>query len=142
MIHIVKLCVGANSIDDLAAWAATRIESNLRSGRGRVSDHVTRMFPKRRGELLAGGSLYWVIKGAVLVRQRMLDLQVHRGDDAIPRCLILLDPALVPTQAQSRKAFQGWRYLACDEAPPDLRGKTGASAPPSLRAELVALGLL
>ena len=99
------------------------------------------MFPKRRDELLSGGSLYWVIKGTVLVRQRIIDLATQAGNDGVDRCLIVLDPNLIPTEAQPRRAFQGWRYLANEDAPRDLP-KAQSAAPPALRAKLAELGLL
>jgi len=100
--------------------------------------------PRRRDELLDGGSLYWVIKGIVQVRQPIMDLQEVRGDDGIRRCDIILDPQLVPTRPHPRRAFQGWRYLSAEDAPKDL----GALAdeldrlPAAMRSELMELGLL
>lgn len=140
-IHLVKLCVGAESVDDLAAWVARRAERNAGGAHGRVSEHVTRMFPRRSEEVLDGGSLYWVIKGAVLVRQKIVDLAPVAGDDGVARCAILLEPALVETQAQPRRAFQGWRYLKPEDAPKDL-ARACRREPAGLRAELAALGLL
>lgn len=140
-VHLVKLCVGADSVEDLASWVTSRAERNASGPFGRVSDHVTRMFPKRRAELLAGGSLYWVIKGVILVRQQIIGLEPVTGDDEIERCAILLEPKLVLTEAQPQRAFQGWRYLKPEAAPKDL--ETGARREPAgLRAELAALGLL
>ena len=104
------------------------------------------MFPKRRAEILGGGSIYWVIRGETIVRQRILGLETETGADGVARCLILLDPTLVPTQAQPRRAFQGWRYLNDDDAPRDLvgsaSGESGRALQASMRAELAALGLL
>lgn len=140
-VHLLKLCVGAEGIDDLAGWVEKRAESNAKGAFGRVSDHVTRMFPRRREELLDGGSLYWVIKGVVLVRQTIVGLEPITGKDGIGRCAILLEPKLVETEAQPRRAFQGWRYLRPEDAPADL-AKKGRREPPGLRAELAALGLL
>lgn len=140
-IHLVKLCVGAESVEGLAAWVARRAGKNAQGSYGHVSDHVTRMFPRRKNELLAGGSLYWVIKGVVLVRQKIVGLEPVIGDDGVSRCAILLDPDLVETEAQPRRAFQGWRYLDTEDAPNDL-GRRRRREPPGLRAELAALGLL
>ncbi len=99
------------------------------------------MFPKRRDELLDGGSVYWIIKGVVLVRQRIADLKETTGLDGHKRCAIILEPPLIATAAQPRRAFQGWRYLEPQDAPSDLKGG-GAETPPGLRAELAELGLL
>ena len=140
-LHLLKLCVGADSVADMEEWVARRADANIRVGLGPVTQHTTRMFPKRRKELLAGGSLYWVIRGVVLVRQRIVDLVAVTGADGINRCEIVLDRTLHPTQAQPRRAFQGWRYLTAEDAPADLDRKS-AKAPPELRAKLAELGLL
>ncbi len=140
-VHLVKLCVGAETVADLEAWVKRRVGANARGGLGRVHDHVTRMFPKRRDELLDGGSIYWVIKGVIRVRQKIIGLEPATGTDGVARCAILLDPPLIETAPQPKKAFQGWRYLRGEDAPPDLDG-AGDGVAPELRAELAALGLL
>lgn len=141
-LHIVKLCVGAQSVDDLAVWVRRRVQQNKKAGLGTVHDHVTRMRPKRRDELLDSGSVYWVIKGVVQARQRILDFQPRTGADGIERTAILLDPDLIRTQAQPRRAFQGWRYLKDDDAPADIGHQTKYAPPPELSAALAELGLL
>jgi hypothetical protein len=105
--------------------------------------HRTRQMPRRRDELLAGGSMYWVIKGVIQVRQRILDLREVRAEDGIRRCDIILDPDLVPTRPRPRRAFQGWRYLPGDDAPRDLRSSDAdiEELPEKMRAELIELGL-
>ena len=106
--------------------------------------HRTRQMPKRSDELLKGGSIYWVIKGSVSVRQGLLDLRQVRCDDGIRRCDLILDPQLVPTRPRPRRAFQGWRYLSSEDAPKDL-GLSDAEAsliPDAMRSELIELGLL
>ncbi|MEM8571362.1 MAG: DUF1489 domain-containing protein [Pseudomonadota bacterium] len=135
-LHLVKLCVGAESIADLQAWQSSRIKA------GYVPlTHVTRMWPRRSNELLDGGSLYWVIKGVVLVRQSILGFDPHTGDDGIERCGIVLDPELVRTRAQPRRPFQGWRYLKGTDAPNDLTDQSTEDLPPTLAAELSAIGV-
>ena len=140
-VHLVKLCVGAESVEDLAGWVKKRAAENAGGPFGRTSHHVTRMFPKRSDEVLAGGSLYWVIKGVSLVRKRIVSLREIAGEDGIARCAILLEPRLVETEAQPRRAFQGWRYLKPEDAPADLKGGRGRT-PAALRARLAELGLL
>jgi hypothetical protein len=140
-LHLLKLCVGASSVADMEDWVERRAAANVRAGLSAVTQHTTRMFPKRRAELLDGGSLYWVIKGVVMIRQRIVDLRPFTSDDGIERCEIVLDRTLHPTQAQPRRAFQGWRYLAGEDAPADL-DRRSAKAPPELRAKLAELGLL
>jgi hypothetical protein len=136
-LHIVKLCVGADSVEDLAQWQAHQVRKLKR----RSPVCGTRMWPKRTKDVLAGGSLYWVIKGQILVRQRIVEIAEVRDEHGL-RCGLWLDLKLVRTAPQPRRAFQGWRYLDPGEAPADLsvvaRGKAGL--PPALQAELVALG--
>ncbi len=144
-LHIIKLCVGAESIGDLDAWQRGRIAEQKRAGQKPRLFHSTRMVPKRQDEIVGGGSLYWVIKGVIQVRQRIVGFDSGSKADGTPCCLILLDPALVPVRPVVRKAFQGWRYLAPEDAPPDLAGgrKDGiAQLPPKMRRELAELGLL
>lgn len=137
----MKLSVGTESVEQQAAWVKRRVAYNKKRKLGAVHDHVTRMFPRRRDDILDGGSIYWVIKGVVLVRQRIIDLKEVTGEDGIVRCAILIDPPLIQTEAQPRRAFQGWRYLDPADAPPDLKEGAG-DTPPALRAELAELGLL
>lgn len=136
-IHIVKLCVGADSVEDLAVWQKHQVEKLKR----RMPVCGTRMWPKRVDEVLGGGSLYWVIKGVVLVRQRIVEVAEVTDEHGL-RCGLWLDPKLVRTAPQPRRAFQGWRYLDAADAPADLetrKGK-GGELPEKLRAELVSLG--
>ncbi len=141
-LNLVKLCVGAETVDDLAYWVHRRVAVNKGTAWGAVSEHVTRMSPRRMSELLDGGSLYWVIKGVILVRQRIAKFEPVTGSDGIKRCAILLEPELSATEAQPRRAFQGWRYLRSEDAPSDLSTLKASQAPPELRAKLADLGLL
>lgn len=138
-VNLLKLCVGADSVEDLTLWQA---QNAARWPAGR-SIHVTRMWPKREAEVLAGGSLYWVIKGVVLCRQRILGLERVEGADGISRCALVLDLDVVRTEAAPRRPFQGWRYLAPDEAPRDLPAARAAddALPPSLAQALAEIGL-
>ena len=144
-LHIIKLCVGCTSIADLQEWQSGELAEARRANRKQRLWHRTRMFPKRRGEILDGGSLYWVIKAVVLVRQPILELEAVTGSDGISRCDIVLSPELIAVRPVPRRAFQGWRYLASNDAPADLSSKTHddiASMPEKMRTELLALGLL
>lgn len=141
-LHLIKLCVGCDSIEDLAEWIEYRLEEARKARREPVHSHVTRMVPKRIGDLLDGGSLYWVIKGNVQVRQSLLNVQPFVDDEGIGRCRLVLEPRLFPTDWQPKRPFQGWRYLDAKEAPGDLReGRSADDLPPALRAELEGLGL-
>jgi hypothetical protein len=136
-VHLIKLCVGVSDVQELADWQERRLRQTKRVY------HVTRMVPKRAGELSDGGSIYWVIRGAVLVRQRILAVERYTDEEGIGRCKLVFDPELVPVRPVPRRAFQGWRYLKPADAPLDLPPRTeGDELPPKLRAELAALGLL
>ncbi|MDJ0683708.1 MAG: DUF1489 domain-containing protein [Alphaproteobacteria bacterium] len=139
VLHMRKLCVGAESIEDLAEWQAMRLRQMGSIG------HVTRMWPKRIDELLKGGSLYWIIKGVMRVRQPILGFEEWHdlsGEDEgkKPKCRIVLAPDLIPTDPWPHRPFQGWRYLTPDEAPPDLGKGANDDMPPELKAELRAIG--
>ena len=139
IVHLLKLCVGAESVEDLARWQ----EANAPRWPAGQAAHVTRMWPKREAELLAGGSLYWVIKGVVLCRQRLVGLERIEGEDGIARCALMLDRAIIRTEAAPRRAFQGWRYLPGEEAPDDLPRAREAepSLPAAIARELADMGL-
>lgn len=143
-LHIVKLCVGCDSIEDLAQWQAERLAQMKKAGQKPALFHRTFQTPKRRDELLDGGSLYWVIKGVIQVRQRIVGLGEGKKDDGSPCCLIMLDKVLVPVRPVPRRPFQGWRYLDAADAPADLTGADAgiADLPPAMRRELAELGLL
>ena len=143
-LHLIKLCVGVESIEELADWQTARAAERKKAGRTPRIFHTTFQTPKREAELLDGGSIYWVIKGTVQVRQKLVGFEQGKKSDGRPACLIVLDAALVPVRPVPRRAFQGWRYLAADDAPPDLgRGdKQLAELPPKMRRELAELGLI
>ncbi len=140
MIHLVKLSVGTESVDGLAAWQRSA-RAHGPDGRPR---HVTRMWPRRADEVLAGGSIYWVIRGVLLCRQRVLGFDEVRRADGIARCGIVLDPELVPVAPSPKRPFQGWRYLGPDDAPDDVDpARAGEAAlPPALSVALAEIGLL
>jgi len=142
VLHLIKLCAGAESVDDLAARIDRRKKLNQAAGRGAVHDHVTRMHPRREDELLDGGSIYWVIKGVILARQKLLGFERRTGEDGIERTAILLDPKYVVTDPAPRRAFQGWRYLKGEDAPRDSRTDGRKGPPPELGRKLAELGLL
>ncbi len=138
-LHMIKLCVGVDSVEDLEAYVHARLAGNP----GSEQTHVTRVMPKRADEMLAGGSLFWVIKGQVQVRQPILRFDAIRTEDGIERCRIVLKPEFVRTWPLPKRPFQGWRYLTTDDAPADLgEGADLSEIPPALRRELAELGLL
>jgi hypothetical protein len=143
-LHLIKLCVGCGSVDDLKSWVAARLKEKKRRGQKPEHIHTTRMVPKRNEELLDGGSLYWVIRGQVMCRERILDLRPFVDKDGIGRCRIVLDGKIRLVAPRPCRAFQGWRYLAEKDAPGDLErtARGAAIMPEQMRRELSELGLL
>ncbi|MGE0719258.1 MAG: DUF1489 family protein [Alphaproteobacteria bacterium] len=134
----MKLAVGADDVDDIARFQRRRLEETGTLG------HFTRHMPTRGDELLDGGSMFWVVRGVMRVRQRLLGFERLPDEEGRTRCRILLDPELVRTEPRAFAAFQGWRYLQPKDAPPDLGGfgpMEGDSLPAALIEELRTLGL-
>ena len=135
-VHLVKVCVGVGSVEQLQQFQAERV------ARGEALRHVTRHRPKRDGDLLNGGSLSWIIAGALRVRQRVIGLDPVETEDGV-KCALVLDPELVRTEPFPRGPHQGWRYLAAKDAPPDLpSGGGGDEMPDELRMKLREMGVL
>ncbi|MBM6594213.1 DUF1489 family protein [Microvirga pudoricolor] len=143
-LHLIKLCVGCDSIADLQEWIEENRAHHRRLGRDYEQTHTTRMVPKRAGELLKDGSLYWVIKGQVACRQPLLAIRPFTDSDGIGRCHLVLEPTLTPVESRPCRAFQGWRYLKGKDAPRDLgqHGGDVMTMPEAMRRELADLGLL
>ncbi|MEZ5899750.1 MAG: DUF1489 domain-containing protein [Hyphomicrobiaceae bacterium] len=144
-LHMIKLCVGAHSIEDLADWQRGRIAAAKKAGKRPLPYHTTFQSPKRQEDLLDGGSLYWVMKGIITARQRFVAFDEGTKEDGTPCCVMVLDPELIAVRPVPRRAFQGWRYLSAEDAPEDL-GKcagNGISAmPPGMRKALAELCLI
>lgn len=143
-LHIVKLCVGVDTVEELADWQKKRRAQQRRAGQKPVTRHVTKMMPKRADEVLDGGSLYWVIKGVIRVRQRIIAINPGFLKDGEPKCELRLDAKLVQVVPRAMRAFQGWRYLEAADAPRDLEalGRGAANMPPRMAEELRSLGLI
>lgn len=141
-VHIIKLSVGSENLADLAAWQKSRLKMQKAKGKKNPElVHVTRQMPKRAAEVLDGGSIYWVVKGWIVARQKIIALRPMKKD-GVPHCGIVYDKNLIPVQWRQRRAFQGWRYLDPKDAPPDAADGSGAgNLPDRLRQELAALGL-
>lgn len=137
-LHLIKLSVGTESVEGLAEWQTTK-RAQTADGLPR---HVTRMWPKREADLLQGGSIFWVIKGFIQCRQRILRLDEVIREDGTRFCAIVLDPVLHRTTNARRRPFQGWRYLNPDDAPKDLpKGSANTDLPPELMASLADIGV-
>ncbi len=143
-VHLVKLCVGVDRMEQMFEWVAMRHAQHAEDPSSPPPGHVTRMTPKRKDELLAGGSLYWVIQGQIQIRQKLLDIVQFTDNEGIGRCRLVLDAEVVPTRWQPKRPFQGWRYLKAEEAPPDFAdiAKSSGDLPEDMRKELSELGLL
>jgi len=142
-LNLLKLCVGAESVEDLTDWIAQRLAHKKAQKLPAEHSHITRMVPTRVDELLAGGSLYWVIKGEILCRQRFTDIRPFVDADGIRRCHLVLDPEVVRVNPRPSRPFQGWRYLKTADSPVDIDGSAPApEMPEALARELRSLGLL
>ena len=143
-LHLIKLCVGCDSVKKHEDWIAEKLRRTKKTGLAREHIHTTRMAPKRADDLLNGGSLYWVIRGQILCRQRLVGIRPFVDKEGVGRCRLALEPKVVLVESRPFRAFQGWRYLEAANAPRDLdRVAPGAGAmPEQLRRELRELGLL
>ena len=147
-LHLIKLSVGSESVSSLAEWQAKHRTANG------VAWHGTRMAPKRKDELLAGGSIYWVIQGLIQARQELRDIVPVVRDDGHAGGAVCFCPAAYSCGSASVSCFSGWRYFASEEAPPDLdeaavkATATGKAVPsqqetnPQILRELRDMGLL
>ncbi|MDF1721205.1 MAG: DUF1489 domain-containing protein [Minwuia sp.] len=136
VVHLLKICVGVEQVEQLELWQGQRL------ARGETLRHVTRNRPRRDTEVLAGGSLYWIIAGAIRVRQRIIGLEQVQSDTG-RKCGLILGPELVRTEPYLRRPHQGWRYLEQKDAPPDLDTAGGGTdeLPPDLRVALREIGV-
>lgn len=142
-LHLLKLCVGAATIAELESHIAARLALLRAAGEPAETAHVTRMVPTRAAEILAGGSLFWVIRGHIAARQPVRGIRPFTDADGIGRCQLVLEPAVVPVLSRPCRPFQGWRYLADAERPADLAGLDGGTAmPEQLRHDLRELCLI
>jgi hypothetical protein len=134
-LHLLKLAVGIDDIDQLRRIRAAR--SAERGGNW----VYTRNHPRRAVEVLRGGSIYWVIRGHIRVRQLVTGFRSERDANGRRYCLIEVDESLVQTLPRSWRPFQGWRYLSPEDAPAD-RSEPGEPPSDRLLAELRSLGLI
>ena len=91
-LHLIKLAVGCESVKELKEWTAERMQTAKKKGLPQHHIHITRMVPKRDAEILGGGSLYWVIKGEIAAREKIIGIEPFRDKDGIGRCRIVMQP--------------------------------------------------
>jgi hypothetical protein len=141
-LHLLKMAVGVASLDELRQARAARIKQH---GGSWV---YTRNHPRRAEAVLTGGSLFWVIRGQIRVRQLVTGFRSERDEKGRAYCLIEVEPVLVPTVWRPWRPFQGWRYLTPADAPADAphgyapSDPAGSPIPERMLAELRSLGLL
>ncbi|PIB26187.1 lysophospholipase [Amylibacter kogurei] len=139
-INLIKLSVGTETPETLAAWQT----SPQAQGSDGLPRHITRMWPRREAEILNGGSIFWVIKGFIQARQKIIRLDEVIGDDGIRRCAIVLEPEIIRTSTVQKRPFQGWRYLNIADSPPDLPKQRADDdeLPQELEIALADIGLI
>src|ERR1700753_2677066 len=143
-LHLIKLAVGCESVKELKGCVAERIRTAKEKGLPRHHIHVTRMTPKRVDEVLDGGSLYWVIRGEIAAREKIIAIEPFRDKDGIGRCRLVMQPKGIGVMPRPMRAFPAGRYFEPTAAPQDLgwAGAGVADLPEPLRRELRDLGLL
>jgi len=141
MIHMIKLCVGVSSLEELESYRDQRAHWWDADYGEDVHVHRTRMMPKRVDEMEGKASIYWVISGQVVCRQPILRLAKYTNEEGINYCDIIMAPDMVRTVPYPKRPFQGWRYLRPEDAPPDLGANENAESL-ALAADLAKLGLI
>ena len=144
-LHLLKMCVGVESVAQLRAFQAQRLDRQRAAGQNPELRHLTRNMPRRADEIVGEGSLYWIIKGHIRARQRILALERLEDSDALKRCAVVLDSKIVETEPRRARPMQGWRYFPSADAPADLTDTGGdqvSDMPPQMMADLRELGLL
>ena len=143
-LHMIKLAPGVRHLDQLHRWAEVTARRAAARGLPELAMFETRNTPKRRDELLDGGSLYFVVQGLIQVRAVLKHISTETGADGRSVCLVGLDPVLVPVHQAPRRPFRGWRYMDAAEAPADLGQGRGShdTLPPELEQELARLGVM
>ena len=143
-VNLVKLCVGITGVDELKRLQSMRRDQYTKSGMAAVNIHVTRNKPKRMNEILDNGSLYWVMRRQIRVRQKIIRIDDLEDPEGKKRCGLVLDQKLIRTELRNFRPFQGWRYLEQSDVPPDLTSTSSGlgDMPPEMEEELRSLGLL
>jgi len=142
-VNLLKTAAGLQEIDQLVARQA----GGKMKYKGQNATYAyTRYAPKRGDEIISsGGSIYWILKNRIQVRQKILGFEmVQETDDTW--CKIVVEPQFYLTIAKPKRAIQGWRYLEDKDAPKDrgpyFAGLSDNEPPPEMAEELRKLGLL
>jgi hypothetical protein len=143
MMHMIKLSVGVATLEELESYREERAHWWGADYGENVHVHRTRTMPKRAAEIEGQGSIYWVISGFIRARQPILRLAAAADDEGRGCCDIIMAQDMVRVVPRPKRPFQGWRYLAPEDAPPDL-GQAGFHEEGSLELaeELAQLGLI
>jgi len=142
-VNLLKLAVGAASVAHLEAFVARQAEAAAAAGETPAARITTRMAPKRAAEVVQGGSLYWVVKGVIAARQRVLAIEPFTDGGGAGRVAIVLAPEVTTVRPRPCRPFQGWRYLRGEDAPPDLSAEAvDVAMPDAMRRELMELCLI
>lgn len=135
-LNMIKLAAGAESIESFTEWQQHVTEQRRAAGLSANPVHETRMMPKRGPEIINGGSMYWVIKHKICLRQRIIEIERVEIEGAPKFCLIHFDPELIPVHIKTKRPFQGWRYFKQSDVPPDLNPSTPAPENTPIHLEL------
>ena len=138
-VHLIKMSVGTETVEGLEAFQQRRFREH-----GMIW-HLTRHTPRRREEVLDGGSIYWIFNGAIRARNRIIGIDQAENPQGETRCRLIMEPKLVRTEIQPRRPHQGWRYFDLADAPDDIAGRgrpRRREPPPEMAAELRELGLI
>jgi len=141
-LHLIKMSVGSTSFQSLDAWMKRNSFSHASGKKAFI--HGTTMRPKRIDELLAGGSIYWVVKGFIIARNPLLAIDFNEGAQGRARCSLVCGLPMVPVAPRRFRAFQGWRYFKPEDTPSDIRrgDLKKSTLPEDLAGELSDLGLI
>jgi hypothetical protein len=143
MMHLIKLCVGVASFEELESYRNERAHWWGADYGEDVHVHRTRMMPRRADEIENGqGSLYWVISGVIRCRQAILRLAEATDSEGRACCDIIMALDLVRVSPRPKRPFQGWRYLTPKDAPPDLAGGSADGGEEVIVEELARMGLI
>ncbi len=145
-LHLIKLAVGIDSVAHLRDRQRQRLAEQSGNGQNPRLRHLTRNMPRRADEIVGqGGSMFWVVKGHILVRQAITGIEPVTNGESKRRCAIYLDPNLIGVRSRRSRPFRGWRYLEADRAPVDASAgglDDENEAPPEMAADLRDMGLL